>query len=97
VFFKSTEVVKSASEGDGPRPPAALCGVAGSLIAHRRPRSDLAVGAGPPTDWAINERPECYIVGDATGQALGYFYYDDEPHRRSVNRVRRIKVLTNTN
>ena len=60
---------------------------------------------GPPTTsacrspppWAINERPECYIVGDATGQALGCFYYDDEPSCRSVNRRGRIKMLTNTN
>ena len=46
--------------------------------------------------WCVfpNEPEECFIVRDATGQALGYFYYDDEPHRRSVNRVRRIKVLT---
>jgi hypothetical protein len=25
------------------------------------------------------------IVHDVTGKALGYFYYDEEPHRRSVN------------
>jgi hypothetical protein len=46
------------------------------------------VDAGPPTDWVINEHEECFIVRDATGQALGYFYYDDEPSCRSVNRVR---------
>jgi hypothetical protein len=35
-----------------------------------------------------DEHPECFIVRDATDQALGYSYYDDEPSCRSVNRVR---------
>jgi hypothetical protein len=38
-----------------------------------------------PSPWSIEQHPECFIVRDAKGQALGYFYFDEEPHRRTVN------------
>jgi hypothetical protein len=34
----------------------------------------------PP--WTIDEHAESFIVRDANGQALGYFYFEDEPQRR---------------
>jgi hypothetical protein len=37
-----------------------------------------------PPPWTIDEANDaCFIVRDNTGQALGYFYFDDEPHSRS--------------
>jgi hypothetical protein len=36
-----------------------------------------------PPPWSIDELDECFIVRDANG---GYFYFDDEPHRRAVNK-----------
>jgi hypothetical protein len=37
-----------------------------------------------PPPWTIDEvNNACFIVRDDTGQALEYFYFEDEPGRRS--------------
>ncbi len=41
-----------------------------------------------PPHWTIEEHNDaCFIVRDATGQALGYFYFEDEPGRRSAAKL----------
>ena len=38
-----------------------------------------------PPPWTIEEHNNaCFIVRDKAGQALGYFYFEDEPGRRSA-------------
>ena len=41
-----------------------------------------------PPPWSIEEANNaCFIVRDGTGQALGYFYFEDEPGRRSAAKL----------
>jgi hypothetical protein len=41
-----------------------------------------------PPPWTIDEHNDaCFIVRDATGQALGYFYFEEEPGRRSAAKL----------
>ena len=41
-----------------------------------------------PPPWTIEEHNNaCFIVKDATGKALAYFYFEDEPGRRSAAKL----------
>jgi len=36
-----------------------------------------------PPPWRAEELDESYVVRDASGQALAYIYFEDEPTRQS--------------
>jgi hypothetical protein len=40
-----------------------------------------------PPPWSTEVMPNCLIVRDANGQALGYVYYESEPGRRSAAKL----------
>ncbi len=47
-----------------------------------------------PPPWTVEEHNNaCFIVKDATGQALAYVYFEDEPGRRSAAKNRRRKAI----
>ena len=42
-----------------------------------------------PPPWTLDERNDaCFIVKDAIGQALGYFYFERSPLSRQLRRAR---------
>jgi hypothetical protein len=56
---------------------------------RRQAEEDWACGR-PPLPAALDDRggnAACFIVRDSTGQALGYFYFEDEPGRRSAAKL----------
>ncbi|HXQ84723.1 MAG TPA: hypothetical protein VN769_11725 [Xanthobacteraceae bacterium] len=40
-----------------------------------------------PLPWSIEELTESFVVHDATGQALAYVYFEDEPGRRAAAKL----------
>ena len=51
------------------------------------PRSMPSARRFPPPWMAEENNNACFIVKDATGQALGYFYFEEEPGRRSAAKL----------
>ena len=53
-----------------------------------------------PPSWSVELTPNCFIVRDASGQALSYIYYESEPGGRSAAKLlakdeaRRIAVIS---
>ena len=48
------------------------------------------MNASFPPPWSIEEGTESFTVKDATGQALAYLYFEDEPQRQmSMKRLSR--------
>jgi hypothetical protein len=40
-----------------------------------------------PPPWTVEELDACFIVKDSSGQKLGYFYYEEEPGRRTAAKL----------
>jgi hypothetical protein len=40
-----------------------------------------------PVPWSVEELDACFVVRDSSGQKLGYFYYEEEPGRRSAAKL----------
>jgi hypothetical protein len=49
------------------------------------------IGAMParrfPPPWSVEKPDACFIVRDASGQALAYVYFEDEPGRRAAAKL----------
>jgi hypothetical protein len=37
-----------------------------------------------PPPWTVEETQPCFIVGDHSGQALAFVYFEEEPGRRAA-------------
>ena len=40
-----------------------------------------------PTPWSIDERDACFIMKDASGQAVAYVYCEDDAGRRTTAKL----------
>jgi hypothetical protein len=58
---------------------------AGALVPTQSPPEVTARRFPPP--WTAEELDACFVVRDANGQALGYFYFEEEPGRRSAAKM----------
>ena len=45
-------------------------------------------GRGFPSPWTVEDTDDaCFVVTDANGQALGYFYFEEDHGRRSAAKL----------
>jgi len=58
---------------------------AGALVPTQTPPAAMARHFPPP--WSVEEQAACFVVRDANKQALGYFYFEEEPGRRSAAKL----------
>ena len=57
---------------------------------HLAPRWCRHIGEDPrrfPPPWSVEERPACFIINDANGQAVAYVYYEEESGRRTAAKL----------
>jgi hypothetical protein len=40
-----------------------------------------------PPPWSIEDTGTAFVVMDSSGQKLGYFYYEEEPGRRTTAKM----------
>jgi len=44
-------------------------------------------GRGFPSPWTVEDNDACFVVTDANGQTLGYFYFEEDYGRRSAAKL----------
>jgi hypothetical protein len=40
-----------------------------------------------PLPWSVDETGDCFVVRDRDGQKLAYIYFEEEPGRRSAEKL----------
>jgi hypothetical protein len=52
-------------------------------------------GRGFPSPWTVEDTNDCFVVTDANGQALGHFYYEDEPGSAALTKYEARRIAVN--